>query len=131
MKSSVPESFEDYAAAFAPDVQLILRKVRATVRKAAPQAEERISYRMPAFKLHGELVYFAAFKKHIGLYPPVRGDAKLMKEVYVYAGPKGNLQLPLDEPIPYELIARIVKQRAKLNAQAADAKSQKARRMKA
>jgi uncharacterized protein YdhG (YjbR/CyaY superfamily) len=130
MTSSVPESFEEYAAAFGPDVQSILRRVRAAVRKAAPQAEEKISYRMPAFKLHGELVYFAAFKKHIGLYPPVRGDAKLMKEVSVYAGPKGNLQFPLDEPIPYELITRIVKQRAKLNVEAAKAKPKKAPRMK-
>jgi uncharacterized protein YdhG (YjbR/CyaY superfamily) len=129
MKTSVPESFEDYAAEFAPEIQSILRKVRATVRKAAPNAEEKISYRMPAFKLHGDLVYFAAFKKHIGLYPPVRGDAKLMKEVALYAGPKGNLQFPLDEPIPYELIARIVKQRAQLNAQAAEAKPKRARRM--
>jgi uncharacterized protein YdhG (YjbR/CyaY superfamily) len=130
MKTSVPESFEDYAAEFAPEVRSILRKVRATVRKAAPTAEERISYRMPAFKLHGDLVYFAAFKKHIGLYPPVRGDARLMNAVAVYAGPKGNLQFPLDEPIPYELIARIVKQRAKLNTQAAEAKLKKTRRMK-
>ena len=128
MQNSVPETFEDYVAHFAPEVQSILRNIRATVRKAAPNAEEKISYRMPAFKLHGELVYFAAFKNHIGLYPPVQGDAKLMKDVDVYAGPKGNLQFPLDEPIPYELIARIVKQRAKLNTQAAEAHSKKGRR---
>jgi uncharacterized protein YdhG (YjbR/CyaY superfamily) len=123
MNTSVPESFEAYASSFAPEIRSILRKVRATIRKAAPQAQESISYRMPAFKLHGELVYFAAFKKHIGLYPPVRGDAALMKAVAPYAGPKGNLQFPLDQPIPYDLIHRIVKQRAKLNTQAAANKS--------
>jgi uncharacterized protein YdhG (YjbR/CyaY superfamily) len=131
MKTSAPQSFEDYASSFAPEIVAILRKLRSTIRKAAPQASETISYRMPAFKLHGELVYFAAFKKHIGLYPPVRGDAKLMKAVAPFAGPKGNLQFPLDQPIPYGLITRIVKQRAKLNTQLAAAKATKRRPSKA
>jgi len=117
-KSSVaPASGIDaYIATFPADVQVILQKIRDTVRAAAPGAAEVISYRIPAFKLDGVLVYFAAFRKHIGLYPPVRGDARLEKAVARYAGPKGNLQFPLDEPIPYELIARITRHRVKQNA---------------
>jgi uncharacterized protein YdhG (YjbR/CyaY superfamily) len=110
---SAPATIDEYVAAFPPDVQSILRKIRSTIRKAAPQAEERISYRMPAFTQDGILVYFAAFKKHIGVYPPVRGDEKLSKELAPYRGEKGNLKFPLDEPIPYDLIARIVKFRVK------------------
>ena len=74
---------------------------------------ELISYRMPAFKLHGILVYFAAFKNHIGVFPPLKGDAKLQAAASKYAGPKGNLKFPLDAPIPYALVARIVKLRVK------------------
>jgi uncharacterized protein YdhG (YjbR/CyaY superfamily) len=104
---------DDYIAAFAPDIQSILKKIRQIIRAAAPDAEETISYRMPAFKLNGVLVYFAAFKKHIGLYPPVRGDNRLMRAVKPYAGPKGNLQFPIEKPIPYALIGRIVKARVR------------------
>jgi uncharacterized protein YdhG (YjbR/CyaY superfamily) len=96
-------------------VQPILRKLRATIKRAAPEAEECISYGIPAFKLHGALVYFASFKNHIGLYPPVRGNAKLQAAVSSYAGAKGNLRFPLDQPIPYALISRIVKFRARQN----------------
>jgi len=106
-----PRTIDDYIATFAPDTQVILQKIRQTVKAAAPDAEETISYRMPAFKLDGMLVYFAAFKKHIGLYPPVRGDDSLMRAVARYAGPKGNLQFPFEKPIPYALIRRIVKSR--------------------
>jgi uncharacterized protein YdhG (YjbR/CyaY superfamily) len=77
---------------------------------------------MPAFKLHGILVYFAAWEKHIGLYPPVSGDKALEKAIARYAGPKGNLQFPLDEPIPYDLIERIVKLRVKQDSAKAAAK---------
>ena len=90
-------------------MQAILERIRSTIRRAAPGAQETISYQIPAFRLNGVLVYFAAFKKHIGFYPPVRGDAALEKAVSRYAGEKGNLRFPLDEPIPYALIARIVK----------------------
>ena len=106
-------TIDEYVAAFPPDVQSILRKIRLTIRKAAPQAEEKISYKMPAFALDGDLIYFAAFKKHIGIYPPVRGDEKLSKELSRYRGEKGNLKLPLDEPIPYDLIRKVVKFRLK------------------
>lgn len=103
-------------------MQAILEKVRGTISHAAPDAKEIISYQMPAFKQHGILVYFAAWKKHIGLYPPISGDKALEKAVARYAGPKGNLQFPLNEPIPYDLIERIVKLRARQDSAKAAAK---------
>jgi|GEM_PF-611950 uncharacterized protein YdhG (YjbR/CyaY superfamily) len=123
--------FAEYGAAFPLRVQMILKKIRATVISAAPHAQELISYRMPAFAQDGILVYFAAFKGHIGLYPPVSGDARLEKRLAVYAGPKGNLRFPLDQPIPYDLIRRIVLLRVKQNLAKAAARKrarQKARR---
>jgi len=119
------KDIDSYIAQFPTDVQAILRKVRTTIRKAAPAAKETISYQMPAFKQHGILVYFAGWKNHIGLYPPVSGDAALEKAVARYAGPKGNLQFPLDKPIPYGLIARIVKRRVKQDVEKAAAKRKK------
>jgi uncharacterized protein YdhG (YjbR/CyaY superfamily) len=110
-----PTSIDEYIAASPAAVRPILREIRRTIRIAAPQAEEVISYRMPAFRQHGILVYFAAFKSHIGLFPPVSGDARLEKAVERYAGPKGNLKFPLDRPIPYALIGRIVRVRLKQN----------------
>ena len=107
----IPKTVDDYIATFAPDVQFILQKIRQTVKAAAPEAEETISYRMPAYKLNGILIYFAAFKRHIGIFPPVRGGDSLMRAVKKYAGPKGNLQISFDRPIPYALIRRIVKGR--------------------
>ena len=124
-KAQPSKDIDGYIAQFPADVQAILRKVRTTISKAAPAAKETISYQMPAFKLHGILVYFAAWKKHIGLYPPVSGDKALEKAVARYAGPKGNLQFPLDEPIPYDLIERIVKLRVKQDSEKAAAKRKK------
>ena len=112
-KPQAPKDIDQYIATFPPETQNILEKVRQTIRDAAPDAKEVISYRMPAFKQNGILVYFAAWAKHIGLYPPISGDETLAKAVARYAGPKGNLQFPLDEPIPFDLIARIVKLRLK------------------
>jgi uncharacterized protein YdhG (YjbR/CyaY superfamily) len=106
-------TIDAYIAGFPAKVQAVLNKIRSTIRKAAPQAKERISYRMPAFFQDGVLIYFAAFKNHIGVYPPVRGDAKLLKGLSPYRGEKGNLQFPLDEPLPYGLIRRIVMSRLK------------------
>jgi uncharacterized protein YdhG (YjbR/CyaY superfamily) len=103
-------------------VRPILREMCRVIRAAAPEATELISYRMPAFKQHGILVYFAAFKSHIGLFPPVRGDAKLAKALAPYAGPKGNLKFSLDEPMPYALIKRIVRLRVKQDSAKARAK---------
>ena len=112
-KRTTPRDIDEYVSGFAPEVRLILERIRSTIRRAAPGAQETISYQIPAFRQNGVLVYFAAFKKHIGFYPPVRGDAALEKAVGRYAGEKGNLRFPLDEPIPYALIARIVKLRAR------------------
>ena len=111
-----PQSVDQYIAACPPEARAILRKLRSTIKRAAPpEAEEIISYRMPAFKLRGILIYFAAFKNHIGIFPPIRGDAKLEAAVAKYAGPKGNLKFPLDQPFPYSLAERIVKFRVKQN----------------
>ena len=117
--------FEIYRARFPESVQVVLQKVRDAIRRAAPDAKEIFSYQMPAFKQHGILVYFAAWKEHIGLYPPISGDLQLEKAIAPYAGPKGNLQFPLDEPIPYALIERIVKLRVKQDAEKAAAKRTK------
>jgi uncharacterized protein YdhG (YjbR/CyaY superfamily) len=100
-------SVDEYIAGFPADIQAVLRAVRATVRAAAPDAEERISYRMPAVFQHGVVVYFAAFKRHIGLFPPVE-DPAVRARVARYAGPKGNLQFPYDQPVPHQLIAAVV-----------------------
>ncbi|MBC7802723.1 MAG: DUF1801 domain-containing protein [Candidatus Parcubacteria bacterium] len=110
---AAPANVDEYIAAFPPKVRAILRQVGRAVRKAAPDAKEVISYRMPALKLHGILVFFAAFKKHIGFYPPIRGDARLEKAASAYAGEKGNLRFPLDKPIPYGLIERLTRLRVK------------------
>ena len=118
-------SIDDYIGGFPPNVQSILQRIRSTVREAAPDAAETISYAIPCFKLEGALVYFAAFKQHIGFYPPVRGDPGLVKATSKYAGEKGNLRFPLDEPIPYALIGRIVKLRVKQNRAKAAGKAKK------
>lgn len=109
----VPATIKEYIADFPPPVRAILRQIRATIAAAAPDAQEVISYRMPAFKQNGMLLYFAAFKAHIGLFPPVSGDPALEKALLSYRGPKGNLRFPLDEPMPYALIGRITRLRVK------------------
>ena len=124
-KPSAAKDIDGYIAQFPADVQAILEKIRATIRKAAPDAKEVISYQMPAFKQHGILVYFAAWKEHIGMYPPITGDKALEKAVTRYAGPKGNLQFPLNEPMPLDLIERIVKLRVKQDEAKAAAKRKK------
>ena len=121
-KPKKAKDIDAYISRFPADVRAILEKVRTTIRNAAPQATEKISYLMPAFKLHGILVYFAAWQNHIGLYPPISGDKALEKAVARYAGPRGNLQFPLNEPIPYGLIERIVRLRVKQDSAKAAAK---------
>jgi uncharacterized protein YdhG (YjbR/CyaY superfamily) len=123
--NTAPVSIDEYIAAAPPAVQPILQEIRRVIRAAAPEAEELISYRMPAFRLRGILIYFAAFKSHIGLYPPVSGDVGLEKALGPYAGPKGNLKFPLDRPIPYALIRRIVLLRVKRNLARVGAKAPK------
>lgn len=122
-RSTAPTTIDEYAAGFPRDVQDILAKIRQTVRKAAPGAEETIRYRMPAFNWHGRyLIYFAAYKRHIGLYPAPLGDAELQEEMAPYQSGKGTLRFPLDRPIPYGLIARVVKHRMEENRARADAR---------
>ena len=99
---------DDYIAGCPRTVQPILRKIRAIVREEVPAATEKISYRMPAFFLGGALIYYAPFKNHVGIYPPVKGDLKLNKALARHRGEKGNLKFALDEPMPYELIRRVV-----------------------
>jgi uncharacterized protein YdhG (YjbR/CyaY superfamily) len=123
MPATAPKSIDEYIAAAHPDVQPILKKIRLIISASAPGAQEVISYRMPAFKLHGILVYFAAFKAHIGLFPPVSGDASLQRALAPYAGPKGNLRFPFDQPMPYPLIKRIVLLRVKQDRARAAAKA--------
>ena len=120
-----PRNVDEYISTFSPDVQAILQKIREVVRNAAPDAQEVISYRMPAFKLKGVLVYFAAFRNHIGLYPPISGEARLERAVARYAGETGNLRFPLDEPIPYDLIERITKLRVQQNLAKAASRGRK------
>ncbi|MDP9191364.1 MAG: DUF1801 domain-containing protein [Acidobacteriota bacterium] len=122
---SKPKTIDEYIELFPPEVQAILKKIRATIQKAAPEATETISYQIPTFTLNGILVHFAAFKSHIGFYPPIRGDADLEQAVAPYAGEKGNLRFPLDRPIPYPLIARIVKLRVQQNREKAALKKKR------
>ena len=112
--NALPATVDQYIASFPADVQAVLHAVRATIRQVAPQAEERISYRMPAVFQHGVVVYFGAFKHHLGLFPPV-DDPQVRARVAEYAGPKGNLQFPYDRPMPHRLIAEVVKARLKAN----------------
>ena len=127
MRSKAPplQTIDAYIAMFPKDVQVILQKIRRTIKKAAPGAKEAISYLIPAFKLHGNLIFFAAFKKHIGLYPAPRGANEFKKELSAYKGGKGTVQFPLDKPIPYDLIGRITKFRVMQNQERAKAKQAK------
>ena len=112
---AAPEGIDGYIAGFSPEVQSILQRVRQTIRTVAPGATETISYRMPTFVQNGVVLHFAAFKNHIGLYPPISGDPALEEAISPYAGPKGNLQFPLDQPIPYDLIERMAKHKLQQN----------------
>jgi len=104
-----PGNIDEYIGRFPPEIQERLEKVRRTIRKAAPKAEETISYRMPAFMLNGVLVYLGAFKKHIGFYPRTTAIRKFKKELAPYTGAKGSVRFPFDEPLPLGLISKIVK----------------------
>jgi uncharacterized protein YdhG (YjbR/CyaY superfamily) len=119
-EQTAPRTIDEYIAGFPPEVQEILQKVRATIHKAAPGAEETIKYRMPTFTLKGNLVYFAAFKDHIGFYPTPRGIDEFKDELSRYKQGKGSIQFPLDKPIPYALISRMVKYRVKVNMKKAE-----------
>ena len=109
------KTIDEYIKTFPGDVQSILEKMRQTIRKAAPEAEEAISYQIPTFKLKGNLVYFAAFKNHIGFYPTSTGIEAFKKELAPYKGAKGSVRFPIVKSIPYDLVKKIVIFRRKEN----------------
>ena len=109
------ETIDEYIATFPEDIQDILEKMRKVIQEAAPEAEEAISYGMPTFKLHGNLVHFAAYKNHIGFYPAPSGIEAFKEEISEYKSSKGAVQFPLDKPIPYDLVEKIVIFRVKEN----------------
>jgi uncharacterized protein YdhG (YjbR/CyaY superfamily) len=102
------DTIDEYIAAFPADVQTILKKIRKIIQKAAPNATEAIAYQMPTFKLNGNLVHFAAYRHHIGFYPTPSAIEAFKEEFSPYKGSKGAVQFPLDKPIPFELIKRVV-----------------------
>ncbi|MEJ7589606.1 MAG: DUF1801 domain-containing protein [Ferruginibacter sp.] len=106
---------DDYIATFPPKTKSILKELRKTIKKAAPQAEEVISYNMPAFKLKGMLVYYAAYKAHIGFYPTPSGIEAFKKELAGYERAKGSVKFPIDRPLPFNLVSEIVKFRVQEN----------------
>jgi uncharacterized protein YdhG (YjbR/CyaY superfamily) len=115
-KDPKPINFDDYISRFPENIQRILEELRQRIRSVAPEAQEVISYGIPAFKQKGILVYFGAWQNHIGFYPPVSGDPELESDARPFAGPKGNLQFPINETIPYELVERIVRHRVFLES---------------
>lgn len=121
---------DEYIAGFPTKVQKILQKVRKTIQKAAPDAAEAISYAIPTFKLNGNLVHFAGYQNHVGFYPAPQGVAEFEVDMARYGAGKGTARFPLDEPIPYELIARITTFRVGKNMERAAAKSTKRRAAK-
>jgi uncharacterized protein YdhG (YjbR/CyaY superfamily) len=122
---TTPKDIDEYIAGFPSDVQKILQKIRKTIRQAAPDAEETIKYQIPTFTLKGNLIHFAAYKNHIGLYPAPTGVEEFKQALAVYQAGKGTLRFPLDEPIPFDLISRIVKFRVKKNLERAITKRKK------
>jgi uncharacterized protein YdhG (YjbR/CyaY superfamily) len=109
------KNIDEYIALFPKDVQVNLQKLRKVIRENALGADEAIAYQMPTFKLNGNLVHFAAYEKHIGFYPTPRGIEPFKKELAKYKTSKGAIQFPIDEPLPFDLIKRIVKLRVKEN----------------
>lgn len=127
MKSNqtAPTTIDEYTALFPPDVRAILERLRATIRQAAPEAKEKISYGIPTFTLHGNLIHFAAYKNHIGLYPGATAIERFQDALAPYETSKGTIRFPLDAPLPLELIKRIVEDRVQENEKAAQAKQKK------
>lgn len=120
-----PQTIDEYIADFPPDVQAKLQQIRATIRQTAPELRETIKYQMPTFMLNGNVVHFAAFKNHIGFYPTPSGTEQFQAELAPYKYSKGAIQFPLNEPIPFDLIARIVEFRVAEDRQRAEAKRKK------
>ncbi len=125
MKHMPVTTIDDYIAGFAKDVQVILEELRATIGKAAPEAEETINYQIPTFTVKGNLVHFAAYKRHIGFYPTPSGIAAFKKELSAYEGGKGTIHFPLGEPLPLALIGKMVRFRVQENRERAEVKAGK------
>ena len=123
--ASTPTTIDDYIADSPPEIREVLNQIRAVIREAAPDATEAIKYQMPTFVLRGNLVHFAAYKAHIGLYPTPSGIDAFAEELAPYTGGKGSVRFPLDQPIPFELIRRIVEFRAQENLEAAASKGRR------
>ncbi len=123
---TTPKTIDEYLARFPQEVQTLLQKIRMTIHQAAPGAEEKISYQIPTITLNGDdLICFAGWKKHVALYPAPRGSEEFKEELSAYAGGKGTVQFPFDQPIPFGLIKRIVKFRIKKNRERAEARAKK------
>ena len=120
--TTAPKSIDEYIANFPGEIQEMLAALRATIREAALEAEEAISYQMPTFRLHGNLVHFAAHKNHIGFYPTSSGIEKFKKELSVYEGAKGSVKFPIDKPLPLDLVSKIVSYRVRENLEKAKTK---------
>lgn len=125
VNKNVPVTIDEYIAGFPKNVQEILEQVRATIKKAAPGAEEKINYGIPTFILNGNLVHFGGFQNHVGFYPTPLGTEAFEEELSVYKSGKGSVQFPLDQPMPLNLISRIVKFRVLQNSKKVKAKTQK------
>ncbi|WP_019419919.1 iron chaperone [Paenibacillus sp. OSY-SE] len=119
------ESIDDYISQFPPEVQAILKTLRKVIKESAPDAKEKISYQMPTFVLHGNLVHFAAYKNHIGFYPTPSGIHAFKDKLAEYKTAKGSVQFPIDKPLPYELINKIVQFRVAENIEKAEGKLKK------
>ena len=122
MNMQKAKDIDEYISRFPVEVQAMLEKIRATIKKAAPDAQETISYQMPAFSLNGPLVYFGAYKNHIGFYATGSGNENFKKELSAYEGSKGTVRFRLDQPIPYDLITKMVMFRVKENLEKAELK---------
>ncbi|WP_055665138.1 iron chaperone [Desnuesiella massiliensis] len=118
-------SIDEYISQFPPDIQDILQRLRAVIKEAAPEAQEKISYQMPTFTLHGNLVHFAAHKNHIGFYPAPSGIEAFKDRLSEYKGAKGSVQFPIERPLPYGLVKDIVKFRVEENVKLTEEKLKK------
>lgn len=125
MKTTQAQNIDEYISSFPADVQEKLIKMRAAIRKAAPKAEETIKYAIPTYTLNGNLVFFAAYKKHISFYPAPRSSPEFKKELAVYKGGKGTVQFPIEKPLPLGLIGKMVKFRVKENLEKVKLKAKK------
>jgi len=113
--NQIPKTIDEYIATFPEEVQQQLNQIREVIKKTAPQAEEKIGYGMPTFTLNGNLIHFAAYKNHIGLYPAPQAIEEFKEELSCYKGAKGAVQFPLDKPMPLALIEKITKYRIQKN----------------